>query len=576
MPKMTYLTLWHVTMLTKFLVCISLCTYVRGAPTSSQEPSLLERINQSSCAVFPPPKINLPPKCSSLTLLSDVTKDLYSEGSVEYFLCAGLLDSTNRLCHLAKVNGMFGERVKSQFNDSLPNIMKFGDNAFCSETDVLDPKTNMTQAKFLYESLSPLSCATICFGLNKDIPIRAPMCKLILFAHHQIRAAQELQQKLNAQNSNSDTQKDGKGEKSDPQPPHLEQPVPIGQRIDAPAAQEKPETAQSAVSDGKPNAGTPTESQSAPQPHLPDANSVPSSTSRNAPPKAVPKIDQSGVQTGSEKSKSGADTQANTNLDEPAADHTKKSKAPQSSNNLLDGGDAQAKAGAGVQAQPGGLVQSGVETDPQGESPGDNPSQPAGDALGEGQVDEPFDTQAQDAAQDGSLREAQGNAQGNAPGDTPEDQGEDQNQPMTEDNDGINDSVRQDIEDDDMFDRQQQQPIKQELEKSTAGGKKSPEADIPLPVQQQMSQELTGQLATFEDAEDSHFFAYFMSLSALCVFAYLVYHNKRKIIAMAVEGKKGRNAGRRRPNSASYHKLDSNLEEAMSSNLASTNSYVIY
>lgn len=45
---------------------------------------------------------------------------------------------------------------------------------------------------------------------------------------------------------------------------------------------------------------------------------------------------------------------------------------------------------------------------------------------------------------------------------------------------------------------------------------------------------------------------------------------------MAVEGKKGRNTGRRRPNSASYHKLDSNLEEAMSSNFASTNSYVIY
>lgn len=88
---------------------------------------------------------------------------------------------------------------------------------------------------------------------------------------------------------------------------------------------------------------------------------------------------------------------------------------------------------------------------------------------------------------------------------------------------------------------------------------------------------------TVED--DSYFFTYFMMLCVVFIFAYVGYHNKQKIIAIVVEGRRGssgggrggRSRGGRRPNSANYHKLDSNLEEAVSSNTPNKNtSKVIY
>ncbi|XP_066998942.2 trans-Golgi network integral membrane protein 2 [Anabrus simplex] len=82
--------------------------------------------------------------------------------------------------------------------------------------------------------------------------------------------------------------------------------------------------------------------------------------------------------------------------------------------------------------------------------------------------------------------------------------------------------------------------------------------------------------AEFVKAEDSHFFAYFMTMIVLCIIGYLVFHNKQKILALALEGR-SRRGSRRRPNTAGYRKLDSNLEEAVTSQCSSASvTHVIY
>lgn len=94
---------------------------------------------------------------------------------------------------------------------------------------------------------------------------------------------------------------------------------------------------------------------------------------------------------------------------------------------------------------------------------------------------------------------------------------------------------------------------------------------------------------------DSYFFSYFMMLCIIIVLFYVGYHNKQKvnkqfkaflniycflfkIRAIVLEGPRGRRQHRsRRPNSANYHKLDSNLEEAITSSTANkSSSHVIY
>ncbi|XP_049812468.1 trans-Golgi network integral membrane protein 2-like isoform X1 [Schistocerca nitens] len=74
--------------------------------------------------------------------------------------------------------------------------------------------------------------------------------------------------------------------------------------------------------------------------------------------------------------------------------------------------------------------------------------------------------------------------------------------------------------------------------------------------------------------DDSHFFAYFMTTMVFCIVGYLLFHNKQKILALALEGRSRR--GRRRPNTSGYRKLDSNLEEAISSSKSASVTQVIY
>lgn len=88
----------------------------------------------------------------------------------------------------------------------------------------------------------------------------------------------------------------------------------------------------------------------------------------------------------------------------------------------------------------------------------------------------------------------------------------------------------------------------------------------------------TGNTAQFNqlgDTDDSHFYAYFMTMVVICIIGYLVFHNKQKILALALEGR-SRRGTRRRPNTSAYRKLDSNLEEAVTSACSTSVTHVIY
>ncbi|XP_055588235.1 trans-Golgi network integral membrane protein TGN38-like [Uranotaenia lowii] len=80
----------------------------------------------------------------------------------------------------------------------------------------------------------------------------------------------------------------------------------------------------------------------------------------------------------------------------------------------------------------------------------------------------------------------------------------------------------------------------------------------------------------FEDP-DSNFFSYFMFAMFACVVCYVGYHNKSKLLALVLEGRRSNGTSRGgfskngRKHTAAYRKLDSNLEEAITSNSAGSN-----
>jgi len=78
------------------------------------------------------------------------------------------------------------------------------------------------------------------------------------------------------------------------------------------------------------------------------------------------------------------------------------------------------------------------------------------------------------------------------------------------------------------------------------------------------------------DPPQSNFFSYFIVLAIMTIIAYLVFHNKKKILGLIVEGRSGRQAGRRRSGGREYRKLDSNVEDMMETGRETSMRQVIY
>lgn len=73
----------------------------------------------------------------------------------------------------------------------------------------------------------------------------------------------------------------------------------------------------------------------------------------------------------------------------------------------------------------------------------------------------------------------------------------------------------------------------------------------------------------FQEDPDSNFFTYICIIMFLSILLYILYHNRQKILALVLEGRRGsrrtRDRSSRSGSKAAYSKLDCNLEEAITS-----------
>ncbi|CAK9821369.1 Trans-Golgi network integral membrane protein TGN38 [Anthophora retusa] len=108
--------------------------------------------------------------------------------------------------------------------------------------------------------------------------------------------------------------------------------------------------------------------------------------------------------------------------------------------------------------------------------------------------------------------------------------------------------------------------------------------DLPIDTDEQAQsipdpseQRETSHIHNIASEEDSHFFTYFTVVSIIFIAAYVGYHNKQKILAIVLEGRRSRNSrSRRRPSTASYRKLNCTLEEAVTSQCNANVTHVLY
>ncbi|KOC63968.1 Trans-Golgi network integral membrane protein 1 [Habropoda laboriosa] len=99
--------------------------------------------------------------------------------------------------------------------------------------------------------------------------------------------------------------------------------------------------------------------------------------------------------------------------------------------------------------------------------------------------------------------------------------------------------------------------------------------NIPDPSEQR--DDIISHYHNITSEEESHFFTYFTVVSLISIAAYIGYHNKQKILAIVLEGRRSRNSrGRRRPSTANYRKLNCTLEEAVTSQCNANVTHVIY
>ncbi|XP_011642592.1 trans-Golgi network integral membrane protein 1-like isoform X2 [Pogonomyrmex barbatus] len=99
-------------------------------------------------------------------------------------------------------------------------------------------------------------------------------------------------------------------------------------------------------------------------------------------------------------------------------------------------------------------------------------------------------------------------------------------------------------------------------------------------VQETFEQKNNARLSEYSNIrteDDSHFFTYLTIITLACLAGYVGYHNKQKIFAIVLEGRRSRsNRSRRRPSTANYRKLDCTLEEAVTSQCNANVTHVIY